>query len=45
MTADDLVGTNELFAQQSGNDRLRHHPTPDKRQTAVTENICIVHLD
>jgi hypothetical protein len=44
VTADYLLGTDELLAQQSGNDRFGHHPTTDKRQTTVAESICIVHF-
>src|ERR1041385_7183620 len=43
MTRDDLLRTNELLAQQPGNDRFRHHTTPNKCQTAVAKRICISH--
>jgi hypothetical protein len=35
MTPDDLFSTNQLLAQQSGNDCFRHHTAANKREAAV----------
>src|SRR5205085_2077451 len=37
MTSCNLFRTNQLLAQQSGNNRFRHHAAADKSQTAVAE--------
>jgi hypothetical protein len=43
MTTGNLLRPDELLAQQSGNNRLRHHAATDKGQTRVAESISIFH--
>src|SRR6185369_1502164 len=43
MTAGNLFGTNELFAEQPGDDCLGHHTATNKCHTAVAKRICISH--
>src|SRR6185436_11588879 len=43
MRACYLLGTNQLFAEQPGDDCLGHHAATNKCQTAVAKRICISH--
>src|SRR2546423_2409691 len=41
MTPHNLIRTNQLLSQESGNNRLRHHAAADKSQTTVAERIYV----